>query len=94
MATQQGIKIINCPTHNSYAVAEHAIGLIFAVARKIVSAHRSIENAEWTPAKFIGYEIAGKKLLTIGYGNIGKNIHRIAKGIGMTTVFANSSAIM
>ena len=41
-ATEKGIKVLNCPTFNSQAVAEHAIGLMFAVERKIVQAHNSI----------------------------------------------------
>lgn len=90
-AIEKGIKVLNCPTFNTYAVAEHAIGLIFAVYRKIVESHQSIVRGEWTPMKYVGYELRGKNLLSIGYGNIGRSVVKMADALGMETQFANSS---
>jgi len=87
---ERGIKVLNCPTFNSNAVAEHAIGLLFATARRVVEANRHIISSQWNPGSLTGVEIRSKRLLTIGYGNIGKKIHDIAKGIGMVTDYANS----
>jgi phosphoglycerate dehydrogenase-like enzyme len=89
-ASEQGIKVLNCPTFNTYAVAEHAIGLIFAVFRRITEAHLSILKGEWNTMEYIGHELRGKKLLSIGHGNIGKSVIRLADAIGMITSFADS----
>lgn len=90
VSNEQGIKIINCPMFNAYSVAEHAIGLIFAVCRKIVFSQKSITEGEWNPSNYIGYELRGKNLLSIGYGKIGKSIVSLAKAIGMKVQYANS----
>lgn len=89
-ATAKGIKVLNCPTFNAQAVAEHAIALMFAVKRKIVQANSSILTGEYNPKRFAGSEIQGKRLVTIGHGQIGKRILKMAKGLGMTTDFADS----
>lgn len=89
-AALKNIKVINCPTFNTYAVAEHAIGLIFAVYRKIVESHLSILNGQWQSTQLIGHELRGKKLLSIGYGNVGKSVISLANGLGMQTTYANS----
>jgi phosphoglycerate dehydrogenase-like enzyme len=91
-ATTKGIKVLNCPTFNSQAVAELAISLMFAVGRKIVEANTSLRNGEWQAARFKGFELSGKKLGLIGYGNIGKRIARMAEGIGMTVGYTNSKS--
>lgn len=88
-ATANGIKILNCPTFNSQAVAEHAIALMFAVQRKIVSTHNLILEGRY-PRNIVGNEILGKKLITVGYGQIGKRIIKMAQGLGMDTSFIDS----
>lgn len=89
-ATDHEIKILNCPSFNSQAVAEHAIALMFAVKRKIVQAHESLINGTWAPKEFIGTEIKDKHLVTIGHGNIGKKIATMAVGLGMKTSYSDS----
>ena len=91
-ARSKKIIIVNSPTHNSHAVAEHAVALMFAVARGIFYAQDSIRKGNWkkTPYDFQGVELAGKTLVQIGYGNIGKQVAYIARGIGMKVVVANS----
>ena len=86
----RGIKVLNCPSYNSQAVAEHAIGLIFAVSRKIIQAHISILNGAYKPQEFLGVEVEGKLLVTVGYGNIGKRIIKMAEGLGMKSDYINS----
>jgi len=90
-ATAKGITVLNCPSYNTAAVAEHALALIFALNRKIVTAHNSILSGHWNPEEFSGNELGSKQLLTIGYGRIGKEIIKLAKGLGMITNYANSS---
>lgn len=91
-AAKRGIKVINCPTFVSNAVAEHAIALMFALARKIVESHNDVRNGLWNPRKYTGIELSGKTLGLIGYGNIGKNIEKLALGTGMKTSHTNSKS--
>ena len=77
-ATEKGIKILNCPTFTSQAVAEHAIGLMFAVKRQIVQANKSIIEGEFNSKNFGGTEVKGKTLVTFGFGNIGQKVVEIA----------------
>ncbi len=89
-ASKKGIKVLNCPTFNTYAVAEHAIGLVFAVYKQIVASQLSILKGEWKPMNYLGHELRGKNLLSIGYGNIGKSVVQLANALGMITQYANS----
>ena len=89
-AAEKGIKVINCPTFNSLAVAEHAIGLLFSVVRRIPKANQDFKSGKWQPMGFMGTELNGKTLGLIGHGNIGRNIDRMAAGLGMNVDFVNS----
>lgn len=89
-ANEKGIKVLNCPTYNSQSVAEHALGLMFAVKRRIVECQQSILQGEFKPKDFIGTEANNKTLVTIGHGNIGKRIIKMAEGLGMKTKYADS----
>lgn len=91
-AATQGIKVINSPTHNSLAVAEHAIALLFAAVRNINHAQASLQADKWQSRDFRGIELHGKKLGLVGYGNIGKNIEAMAKGLGMDCSHVNSQS--
>lgn len=88
-ATKHGIRVLNCPTHNSQAVVEHAVALMFAVNRKIILAHQSILRGEY-PRDFVGTEVKDKHLVTVGYGNVGKKIVEMAKGLGMNASWTDS----
>lgn len=89
-ATAKGIKILNCPTFNTQAVAEHAIALLFAVNRKILNANRSILNGKFNPMGYVGTEVFEKTLVCVGKGNIGSKILTMATGLGMTTDFIDT----
>lgn len=91
-AREKGIKVLNCPTFTSQAVAEHALALMFAVKRQIVAANLQILNGGFNSKNFEGTEVKGKTLVTFGYGNIGKKIIEMAKGLGMETGFLNTQA--
>lgn len=91
-ATEKGIKILNCPTFNAQAVAEHAIALVFAVKRKIIEANKSILNGDYDAKNIIGTEVGGKTLVTIGHGEIGKRVIKIAEGLGMKTRYIDSKS--
>lgn len=89
-ATEKGIKILNCPTFNTQAVAEHAMALMFAVKRQILNANRSILNGKFDSMEYSGTEVSGKTLVCIGNGNIGSKIQVMAKGLGMDTDYVDT----
>lgn len=77
------IAVANVPEYGSRSVAEYAIALMLAVAKKIVPAHQSIEEGEFSPEGLTGVDIFGKRLGVVGVGKIGENVIRIGKGLGM-----------
>jgi phosphoglycerate dehydrogenase-like enzyme len=89
-ARSSGVSVINCPTHNYIAVAQHALGLMLAVTRKIVPANLAARQGRWRGVSYEGPELMGKTLGLIGYGNIGKELARYARCLGMTVQHANS----
>lgn len=91
-AASKGIQILNCPTQNAAAVAEHAIGLIFSVARRITEADLSLRKGEWRQQEFMGIELNHRKLGLVGYGKIGKLVEQKAAALGMQVTHVNSSS--
>lgn len=90
-AKKNGIKILNCPTYNTRAVAEHAIALMFAVSRQIVLANNSILEGKFDSTAFLGSEVYGKTMVCVGHGNIGSKIITLAQGLGMITDFMDTT---
>lgn len=85
-ATELGIQITNTPTANSNAVAEHALALMFALARNVVSFNNEVMAGKWVPGRGfpIAADIAGSTLGVVGFGNIGRIIGRkAAQGLDM-----------
>jgi D-3-phosphoglycerate dehydrogenase len=85
-ATEKGILVINTPQGNAAAAAELAIGLMFALARKIPQASDSMRQGIWEKKKFMGVEIAGKTLGVVGLGNIGRNAAERGVGLKMNVI--------
>ncbi|WP_456327216.1 phosphoglycerate dehydrogenase [Archaeoglobus sp.] len=73
-ATERGIVVVNAPGGNSVSAAEHTIGLILSVARKIPQADRSVKEGKWERKRFVGIELRGKTLGIIGLGRIGYEV--------------------
>jgi D-3-phosphoglycerate dehydrogenase len=82
-ASRRGIIVMNTPFGNSITTAEHAIALMFAVARQLPAADASTQAGKWEKSKFMGVEITGKTLGVIGAGNIGGIVCKKAIGLGM-----------
>lgn len=82
-ATKLGIVVVNSPSGNIGAAAEHTIALLMAMARKIPEACASLNAGKWERSKFVGVEVKGKTLGVIGLGKVGLTVARLAKGIGM-----------
>lgn len=82
-ATEKGIMVVNAPESTSVTVAEHAMGLIMALARKISIADKSVKEGKWGKSRFMGIELNGKTLGIIGLGRIGTQVSIRAKSFGM-----------
>jgi D-3-phosphoglycerate dehydrogenase len=82
-ATAKGIIVMNTPYGNSITTAEHAIALMFALARQIPKADASTQAGKWEKNRFMGVEISGKVLGVIGCGNIGSIVADRALGLRM-----------
>ena len=80
-ASAKGIIVENTPFGNSITTAEHAVALMFAVAREIPAADTSTQAGKWEKNRFMGVEITGKTLGIIGCGNIGAIVAE--RGIGL-----------
>ncbi|WP_054839494.1 NAD(P)-dependent oxidoreductase [Thermococcus sp. JCM 11816] len=78
-----GIKVVNSPGASSRSVAELAIGLIFAVARKIAFADRKMREGVWAKKQCMGIELEGKTIGVVGFGRIGYQVAKIANALGM-----------
>jgi D-3-phosphoglycerate dehydrogenase len=85
-ATSRGIVVVNAPAGNTVAVAEHTIGLLLAVARRIPQAHASLRRGEWQRSRFIGTEVRNKVLGIVGLGRIGREVARRAQGLEMRVI--------
>ena len=82
-ATARGIVVMNTPFGNSITTAEHAIAMLFALAREIPAADQSTQAGKWEKNRFMGVELSGKTLGLIGCGNIGSIVADRAHGLKM-----------
>ena len=82
-AKNKNIIVMNTPGGNTNATAEHTIGLIFALQRKITVANVTTHKGLWEKKKLKGNEIKGKKIGIVGFGNVGKKVAEISNALGM-----------
>ncbi len=85
-ATATGIVVMNTPFGNSITTAEHAIALMFALARELSEADTSTQAGKWEKNRFMGVELTGKTLGIIGCGNIGSIVADRAQGLRMKVI--------
>ena len=85
-ATRRGIIVMNTPFGNSITTAEHAIALMFALARRIPAADASTRRGEWATHEFVGTELTGKCLGIVGCGTIGAIVADRAAGLRMRVI--------
>jgi D-3-phosphoglycerate dehydrogenase len=85
-ATAKGVIVMNTPFGNSITTAEHAIAMMFALARQIPAADQSTQAGKWEKNRFMGVEISGKVLGIIGCGNIGAIVADRAIGLKMRVI--------
>jgi D-3-phosphoglycerate dehydrogenase len=85
-ATARGVVVMNTPFGNSITTAEHAIAMMFALAREIPAANASTHAGKWEKNRFMGVELFGKVLGVIGCGNIGGIVADRAVGLKMKVI--------
>ncbi|MBY0423133.1 MAG: phosphoglycerate dehydrogenase, partial [Parvularculaceae bacterium] len=85
-ATAAGVVVMNTPFGNAITTAEHAIAMMFALARQIPVANASTHAGKWEKSRFMGVELFGKTLGVIGCGNIGSIVAQRALGLKMRVI--------
>jgi len=83
-ASRLGIKVTNTPGYSAVAVAEHALALMLAAARRIPQHLKELQTGRWTRIPMA--QVHGKTLGIVGFGSIGRQMASLAKGIGMETI--------
>ena len=86
-ATKNGVVVFNAPYSNTRSVAELVIGASIMLIRKIVDKNKAAHEGLWMKEASGSYELRGKTLGIIGYGNIGKQVSVLAESIGMKVIF-------
>lgn len=97
-ATERGVAVVNAPERNARAVAEHALALMLALARRIPQAHHLAASGEWRNpaagyADMRGIELGGRTLGIIGLGATGGELARICSALGMRVLAYDPFAI-
>jgi D-3-phosphoglycerate dehydrogenase len=88
-ATRAGITVVNAPTGNTIAAAEHTLALLFGLARRIAPADASVRRGEWRRSEFTGLELRGRTLGIVGLGKIGQALAVRARAMEMPVLGAD-----
>ncbi|HMN28573.1 MAG TPA: phosphoglycerate dehydrogenase [Caldilineaceae bacterium] len=85
-ATQAGVIVVNAPTGNTLAAAEHTVALLLALARLIPQADAHLRGGEWKRNRFVGIEVRDKVLGSVGLGRVAQEVVQRAQGLGMRII--------
>jgi D-3-phosphoglycerate dehydrogenase len=85
-ATRLGIMVVNSPTGNIIAAAEHTIAMLMSLARHVPAANASLKAGKWEKSRFMGIEVRNKTLGVIGLGKVGMAVARRAQGLEMQII--------
>ena len=88
-ATVNGVLVVNAPHSNVISAAEHAMGLILALARNVPQAHAALSEGRWERSRWVGTELSGKTLGIVGFGRIGRLVAQRAHAFGMKLIAAD-----
>ncbi len=83
---QHGCLVVNAPTANTVAAAEHGIAMLCALSRNVAQADASMKAGKWERSKYVGTSLVGKTLAIMGFGKVGGEVARRARGLGMTII--------
>ena len=86
-ARVRGIPVFNAPFSNTRSVAELVIGEIVMLLRRIPDRSRSAHDGGWDKSANGSFEVRGKTLGIVGYGNIGSQLSNLAEGMGMRVIY-------
>ncbi len=86
-ATKSGVVVFNAPYSNTRSVAELVIGASIMLIRRIIDKNKAAHEGKWLKEASGSYELRGKTLGIIGYGNIGSQVSVLAEGLGMKVIF-------
>ena len=85
-ATRNGIVVVNAPTGNIIAAAEHTIALMLALARNVPQANSHLKSGQWRRDQFVGTEIRNKTLGIVGLGNVGSEVAKRVQALEMHVI--------
>lgn len=85
-ASARGVLVVNAPTGNTVAAAEHTMALMLALARNVAQGDASLRSGKWERSRLVGSELRGKTLAIAGLGKIGAEVARMAQGLQMRVV--------
>jgi len=85
-ATRLGIMVVNSPTGNIVAAAEHTVAMLMALARHVPAANSSMKAGKWEKNRFLGVEVRNRTLGIIGLGKVGTEVARRAQGLEMQVI--------
>ncbi len=85
-ATRLGVLVVNAPSGNTVAAAEHTMAMMLALARHVPQADQAVKAGRWERSRFVGSELRDKVLGIVGLGNIGSEVARRAQAFGVHVV--------
>ena len=85
-ATEKGVHLISAPEGNRNAVGEHALGMLLSLFNKLNKADKEVRNGKWLREENRGFELDGKTVGIIGYGNMGKSFAKKLKGFDVVVL--------
>lgn len=85
--TEKGVAVFNAPYQNTRSVVELALSEIIMLFRKVTDKNNLLQKGIWEKSAKDSYEIRGKTLGIIGYGNIGSQLSILAEGLGMNVIY-------
>jgi D-3-phosphoglycerate dehydrogenase len=85
-AKEKGIQLIAAPEGNRNAVGEHALGMLISLMNKLNQANQSVRDGHWIREGHRGYELEGKTVGIIGYGNMGKSFAKKLQGFDVEVI--------
>ena len=86
-ATAAGIVVTNTPDYGNRSVAEHALGLILAVARNIASGDRDLKDGRWTSSQREGIQVSGRSIGLVGMGAVGREMAKLCRAFGLEVFY-------
>jgi len=91
-ATETGCVVVNAPTANTVAAAEHGIAMLCAFSRNVPQADASMRAGKWERSKYVGVSLVDKTIAVMGFGKVGSEVARRAQGLGMKVIASDPYA--